>query len=79
MVHLDAQSLRDRENVYEWYTAEILSIPPAMQELLERHSGLSPDRVIPHISEVVSDRLIHRTGSYVSKNPSSYLSSTYRG
>ncbi|KAL9616311.1 MAG: hypothetical protein Q9160_008806 [Pyrenula sp. 1 TL-2023] len=62
MVHLDAQSLRDREDVYEWYTTEIDSIPPAMRRLLEEHSGLSPDRVIPHIAEVVRRRLVHQTG-----------------
>lgn len=53
MAHIDAESLRGEEDVYQWYTAEIDSIPLPMQELMEKHSGLSPDRTIPHISELV--------------------------
>ena len=53
MVHVDAESLRGKEDVYQWYTAEIGSIPPAMRELMEKHSGLAPDKVVPHISDVV--------------------------
>ena len=54
MVHLDAEKWRDKEDVYQWYTKEIDSIPPPMREVLEKYSGIPPERVIPHISELVS-------------------------
>lgn len=53
MVHPDAESLRDREDVYQWHTGEIKSIPLATRELFEKYSGVSPERVVPHVSEVV--------------------------
>jgi len=53
MVHSNAENLRDREDVYQWYTAEIASIPPVMQEVLEKYSGIPYERVIPHLSELV--------------------------
>ena len=54
MVHPDAEKWRDDEEVYRWYTKEIASIPPPMRELLEKYSGIPAERVIPHISELVS-------------------------
>lgn len=53
MVHPDAESLRDGEDVYQWYTAEIKSIPPVTRELFEKYSGVPAGQVISHISEVV--------------------------
>ncbi|MCJ1355504.1 MAG: hypothetical protein MMC33_005496 [Icmadophila ericetorum] len=52
MVHPDAANLRNREDVYQWYTTEIASIPPVMRELLEKYSGIPHDDVIPHISKL---------------------------
>lgn len=53
MVHPDAESLRGGEDVYQWYTAEIKSIPPVTRELFEKYSGVPAGQVISHISEVV--------------------------
>lgn len=57
MVHADAESLRGREDVYQWYTAEIKSIPPATRELFEKYSGVPAAQVVPHVSEVVRESL----------------------
>ena len=59
MVHPDAESLRGREDVYQWYTAEIKSIPPATRELLEKYSGVPADQVVSHVSEVVRHYSAH--------------------
>ena len=53
MVHPDAESLRGGEDVYQWYTVEIQSIPPATQELFEKYSGIEAGKVVEHVSEVV--------------------------
>ena len=53
MVHPDAEILRGGEDVYQWYTAEIKSIPPVTRELFEKYSGVPAGQVISHISEVV--------------------------
>ena len=74
MVHPDAEKWRDGEEVYRWYTKEIASIPPPMRELLEKYSGIPAERVIPHISELVSARSFHfhtMTTPFFAKQPES--------
>ena len=53
MVHPDAESLRGREDVYKWYTAEIKSIPSVTRELFQQYSGIPAEQVVPHVSELV--------------------------
>lgn len=53
MVHPDAESLRGREDVYQWYTAEIESIPPVTRELFEKYAGVEEGRVVGHVGDVV--------------------------
>ena len=42
----------DKKDV-AWYQAEIGGIPAPVRKLFETYSGIAPDRVEPHILEVV--------------------------
>lgn len=39
---------------YEWYIADITSIPDNARLLLEQYSGIPSERVLEHVKEVVS-------------------------
>lgn len=41
-----------------WYTPTLENISDAQRDLLENYSKIEPDRVIPHILEVVSSKFI---------------------
>ena len=40
MVHPDVESLRGREDVDEWYTAKIKSVPSITRELFQQYSAI---------------------------------------
>ena len=61
-----------------WYTPTLTEISPAARELLEKYSNLPPERVIPHILEIVSpspivnDNGLLRFGKGAYADPSLY-------
>nr|POE51694.1 methyltransferase trt5 [Quercus suber] len=47
---------RDRSKDSRWYEPELPELQPDARELLEKHSGLAPTAVEPHIYAIVSPR-----------------------
>ena len=46
--------LNTRDKTVPWYKADIGEIPESARELLEKYSGISPDRVVSHVYKIVS-------------------------
>ncbi|KAF2452252.1 hypothetical protein BDY21DRAFT_408479 [Lineolata rhizophorae] len=47
----DAQQLQPDRNV-AWYKKDLDEVPPAARELLEKYSGIPPDKVKSHVMEI---------------------------
>jgi len=41
------------DNKAQWYSEKLDSLDDSTRTLLEKYSGIKPDRVIPHILELV--------------------------
>ena len=49
----EGKSQIDRNARPAWFTENIESIPEAGRQLLERYSGIAPERVLPHVISIV--------------------------
>ena len=57
-VQITAKEIQASEDTSKWFPPDV-KIPDEARTLLEQYSGLAPDKVVPHIKDLVCAAFAH--------------------